>query len=240
VSIGPLPEGRLRATTRDGSRVVQLQCPACGCWGDIDDEQLHGTVSVDHTDCTGPGPRGMETAHPVHVPRDPRLVAVGAVGLEHAPAEGPVSLDAVRRSRDLAVNRARMAEHLRGMAAQIEREELECDPERFLIVMVGADSAGVSWRGQSTWDELQDAASALSAAVWAASHGRPIQAAAAERIDFARRARARRAEDEAAHRVEFPWGCEWCDERYKTQRVAETHERKCRRHSDSEAVAPPS
>lgn len=40
----------LRMIQRDGDPVVQLRCPACSKWGDIDDDQLHGRVSVDHSD----------------------------------------------------------------------------------------------------------------------------------------------------------------------------------------------
>ena len=40
--------GRLRAVNRDGSRTWLLECPGCGEWGALDDDQLHGRVSVDH------------------------------------------------------------------------------------------------------------------------------------------------------------------------------------------------
>lgn len=30
--------------------VWKLRCPVCGVWGEIDDDQLHGRVSIDHTD----------------------------------------------------------------------------------------------------------------------------------------------------------------------------------------------
>lgn len=42
----PVPEGRLRLM---GTSRWYLQCPKCGKWGGIDDDQLHGRVSVDHT-----------------------------------------------------------------------------------------------------------------------------------------------------------------------------------------------
>jgi len=48
----PLPEsvgGALREIVRDGSPIWQLRCPMCEQWADIDDDQLHGRVSVDHT-----------------------------------------------------------------------------------------------------------------------------------------------------------------------------------------------
>ena len=45
-----IPEGRLRKVISDGEEVVKLQCPQCGHWGEIDEDQLHGRVSVDHTD----------------------------------------------------------------------------------------------------------------------------------------------------------------------------------------------
>jgi len=50
VSLTPLPQGRIRKVVRDGADVWKLQCPECGQWADIDDDQLHGLVSVDHSD----------------------------------------------------------------------------------------------------------------------------------------------------------------------------------------------
>ena len=53
----PLPglePARLRSVRRDGKIVWRFRCPHCYRWGDIDDGQLHGRVSIDHTDtgCT--------------------------------------------------------------------------------------------------------------------------------------------------------------------------------------------
>lgn len=48
MTVPPIPAGRIHQTRRDGELVWQLQCPACGHWGDIDDDQLHGRVSVNH------------------------------------------------------------------------------------------------------------------------------------------------------------------------------------------------
>lgn len=45
------PWGALRRVQRDGAWVWKLQCPQCEHWGDIDDDQLHGRVSLDHTNC---------------------------------------------------------------------------------------------------------------------------------------------------------------------------------------------
>jgi hypothetical protein len=39
----------LRRVSRDGETVWKFRCPACHQWGDIDDDQLHGLVSIDHT-----------------------------------------------------------------------------------------------------------------------------------------------------------------------------------------------
>lgn len=50
MSLPATPEGRIRQRKRDGVLVWQLHCPQCGRWGTIDDDQLHGRVSVDHTD----------------------------------------------------------------------------------------------------------------------------------------------------------------------------------------------
>lgn len=40
----------LRGRTRDGQPIVQLKCPRCGEWADLDDDQLHGRVSTHHDD----------------------------------------------------------------------------------------------------------------------------------------------------------------------------------------------
>jgi hypothetical protein len=49
----PLPglePARLRSVRRDDGIVWQLRCPECHQWADLDDDQLHGRVSIDHTD----------------------------------------------------------------------------------------------------------------------------------------------------------------------------------------------
>lgn len=40
--------GRLRLVNSDGQPNWLLECPGCGQWGGLDDDQLHGRVSVDH------------------------------------------------------------------------------------------------------------------------------------------------------------------------------------------------
>ena len=53
----PLPglePARLRSVRRDGAIVWQLRCPECHQWADVDDDQIRGRVSIDHTD-TGCG-----------------------------------------------------------------------------------------------------------------------------------------------------------------------------------------
>lgn len=35
-------------TTLDGKPNVSFKCPSCGSWGDIDDDQFNGRVSVWH------------------------------------------------------------------------------------------------------------------------------------------------------------------------------------------------
>jgi len=47
--------GELRRVTRDGEPGVLLKCPGCGQWGGLDDDQLHGRVSVDHAAMGCPG-----------------------------------------------------------------------------------------------------------------------------------------------------------------------------------------
>lgn len=47
--------GRLRRVSRDGVPAYLLLCPGCGEWGTLDDDQLHGRISVDHASmgCSG-------------------------------------------------------------------------------------------------------------------------------------------------------------------------------------------
>lgn len=44
------PQGQIRQVISDGELVWKLRCPQCGRWGQIDEDQLYGRVSVDHTD----------------------------------------------------------------------------------------------------------------------------------------------------------------------------------------------
>jgi hypothetical protein len=50
VSLDPITPGRIKIVHLDGVRIWKLQCPQCGQWGEIDEDQLHGRVSVDHSD----------------------------------------------------------------------------------------------------------------------------------------------------------------------------------------------
>jgi len=36
----------LRCRKRDGGLIRQAQCPDCGIWGELDDDQYHGRVSM--------------------------------------------------------------------------------------------------------------------------------------------------------------------------------------------------
>lgn len=38
----------VRSVIRDGVPIWELRCPGCGTWGEIDDDQFHGRVSVWH------------------------------------------------------------------------------------------------------------------------------------------------------------------------------------------------
>lgn len=42
---------KTRTVTRDGVLVVKGQCPTCKAWADLDDDQLHGRVSIQCTEC---------------------------------------------------------------------------------------------------------------------------------------------------------------------------------------------
>lgn len=50
----------VRVVTRDGRRVFQLRCPSCLTWEDLDDDQLHGRVSIE---CDVEGCSFHETAN---------------------------------------------------------------------------------------------------------------------------------------------------------------------------------
>jgi uncharacterized C2H2 Zn-finger protein len=50
IAVGGLSSARLRSVRRDGEIIWTFRCPSCGEWGDADDDQLHGRVSIDHTD----------------------------------------------------------------------------------------------------------------------------------------------------------------------------------------------
>lgn len=43
----------LRLIVRDDQEIRQLRCPRCGVWGDLDDDQYHGQVSVYHAEVEG-------------------------------------------------------------------------------------------------------------------------------------------------------------------------------------------
>jgi hypothetical protein len=44
--MSPTPSYSIRLVQRDGKAVVKFQCPGCGKWGVIDDDQYHGRVSI--------------------------------------------------------------------------------------------------------------------------------------------------------------------------------------------------
>lgn len=45
----PDPRGEIRVVPWFRTTGWELRCPGCGAWGRIDDDQLHGRVSVDHS-----------------------------------------------------------------------------------------------------------------------------------------------------------------------------------------------
>jgi hypothetical protein len=55
-----MSEPRLRLVVRDGEPQWQLCCPGCDVWADIDDDQLHGRVSIEHS--AGEDDRGYASA----------------------------------------------------------------------------------------------------------------------------------------------------------------------------------
>jgi len=47
VTLPANPKGDLRFDEADQS--WNVRCPQCGHWGEIDDDQLHGRISTDHS-----------------------------------------------------------------------------------------------------------------------------------------------------------------------------------------------
>ena len=45
------PKGRIWMVLRDDQPVWYLCCPGCGLQAEVDDDQLHGRVSIDCPDC---------------------------------------------------------------------------------------------------------------------------------------------------------------------------------------------
>ena len=66
---------RYRAVQRDGERQWLMECPGCGEWASLDDDQWHGRVSVDHASmgCAG----GYHETHDFAADRDahPQVVS---------------------------------------------------------------------------------------------------------------------------------------------------------------------
>jgi hypothetical protein len=65
------PLGRFRKVRRDDVETWLFECPGCGTWGQLDDDQMHGRVSADHASAGCPG--GYHETHDF------------AAALEHAP-----------------------------------------------------------------------------------------------------------------------------------------------------------
>lgn len=54
-----MKEYEFRLRSRDGAVVVQLLCPICGVWGDLDSDQILGAISIQ---CPTEGCQYHETA----------------------------------------------------------------------------------------------------------------------------------------------------------------------------------
>jgi hypothetical protein len=48
-----LPDLEVRRVQRNGELVLQLRCPGCGTWADLDDDQVHGRVNIECDAGTG-------------------------------------------------------------------------------------------------------------------------------------------------------------------------------------------
>jgi hypothetical protein len=47
----PSEKPLLRTVVRDDEPMIQVRCPNCGSWGDIDGDQLHGRALTQHVEC---------------------------------------------------------------------------------------------------------------------------------------------------------------------------------------------
>lgn len=43
---------KLKQVKIDGQLTWKLKCPQCGVWGELDDDQYHGRISVYHEGCS--------------------------------------------------------------------------------------------------------------------------------------------------------------------------------------------
>lgn len=70
--------GRFRAVSRDGETAWLFECPGCGTWATLDDDQWIGRVSVDHAadGCTG----GYHETHNFQASLRARIVAAKLTG----------------------------------------------------------------------------------------------------------------------------------------------------------------
>lgn len=48
-----LDSEHLRQVVRDSGVIFLLRCPGCAVWGEIDDDQLHGRISLHHDEADG-------------------------------------------------------------------------------------------------------------------------------------------------------------------------------------------
>jgi hypothetical protein len=46
------PRYEIKRVTRDDREIWKFKCPGCGHWGVVDDDQLHGRVSIVCLECT--------------------------------------------------------------------------------------------------------------------------------------------------------------------------------------------
>lgn len=70
--------GRFRAVSRDGVVGWLFECPGCGTWAPLDDDQWHGRVSVDHAadGCRG----GYHETHDYQAALRAKIVATELTG----------------------------------------------------------------------------------------------------------------------------------------------------------------
>lgn len=138
-----------------------------------------------------------------------------------------------RRTEPTIEDRAALGETLTDVAQGIVTNRLAIGNAYAVAVVVLTDNGpAVLTNGIGSWDDIRDVERAMGAyyhAKWEEAHGKEVDIQASVSGQHRRHyagleaAKKQKAQYEAAN----PWMCDYCERRYKTERGAVQHERKC-------------